>query len=93
MRADSSVAALPMSICPQAMSKWRPSRDVDLVRPVMPCLEEVYGAEPGRGLGGDRAVVDDPPAARRLGFHQPERLARAEERAGEIDVDDVFHCS
>ena len=32
------VAALPMSIWPQAMSYWRPSSDNDLVRPVSPCL-------------------------------------------------------
>ena len=35
------VMALPMSIWPQAMSYLRPSRAVDLVRPVMACLEEV----------------------------------------------------
>ena len=44
-----SVAALPMSIWPQAMSYLRPSSDVDLVRPVMACLVAVYGAEFGRG--------------------------------------------
>ena len=42
------VAALPMSICPQAMSCSRPSRDVDLVRPVIACFVAVYGAERGR---------------------------------------------
>ena len=36
-----SVAALPMSICPQAMSKARPSRDSDLVSPVIACLVAV----------------------------------------------------
>ena len=36
----------------------------------------------------DRAVVDDAAAARGLGLHDPERLLRAEERAGEVDVDD-----
>jgi hypothetical protein len=36
-----SVAALPMSICPQAMSKRRPSREMDLVRPVIACLVAV----------------------------------------------------
>src|SRR5512139_2585961 len=44
-----SVAALPMSICPQAMSYLRPSSDVDLVSPVIACLVDVYGAEFGRG--------------------------------------------
>src|SRR5215831_15760994 len=49
MRAARSVAALPMSICPQAMSYLRPSREADLVNPVMACLVAVYGAEFGRG--------------------------------------------
>src|SRR5207302_8725944 len=31
------------------MSYFRPSRDVDFVRPVIACLVEVYGAELGRG--------------------------------------------
>src|SRR5215467_5043223 len=44
-----SVAALPMSIWPQAMSYARPSRDVAFVRPVIACLVAVYGAENGRG--------------------------------------------
>src|SRR5260370_14154473 len=44
-----SVWALPMSICPQAMSYFLPSRAVDLVRPVMACLLAVYGAEFGLG--------------------------------------------
>src|SRR5689334_2690847 len=49
MRAVRSVAALPMSIWPHAMSYFRPSSDVDLVRPVMACLVAVYGTELGRG--------------------------------------------
>ena len=36
-----SVSALPMSICPQAMSKGRPSSASDLVRPVMACFVAV----------------------------------------------------
>src|SRR5213594_1146645 len=44
-----SVAALPMSIWPQAMSYFRPSSAVALVRPVIACLVAVYGAELGRG--------------------------------------------
>ena len=36
-----SVAALPMSIWPQAMSYARPSSDVDLVSPVIACLVAV----------------------------------------------------
>src|SRR3954468_5115194 len=45
-----SVAALPISIWPQAMSNGRPSSAVDLVRPVLACLVAVYGAEFGRGV-------------------------------------------
>ena len=49
IRSVISVAALPMSICPQAMSYARPSRDVDRVSPVIACFVAVYGAESGRG--------------------------------------------
>src|ERR1022692_2212388 len=49
MRAVMSVAALPMSICPQAISYLRPSSEMHLVSPVMACLVAVYGAELGRG--------------------------------------------
>jgi len=49
IRAVMSVAALSMSICPQAMSYFRPSSDVDLVRPVIACFVAVYGAEFGGG--------------------------------------------
>ena len=40
------------------------------------------------GRRRDRAVVDDPTASRHLPLHQPERLLRAEERSGEVGVDD-----
>ena len=54
----------------------------------MACFAAVYGADSGRGVvRRDRAVVDDPAAARRLLLHQPERLLRAEERAGQVRVD------
>src|SRR6266851_5476591 len=49
IRSVIGVAALPMSIWPQAMSYFRQSREVDLVRPVMACLVAVYGTEFGRG--------------------------------------------
>src|SRR5262245_28894558 len=49
MRSVSGVAALPMSIWPQAMSYLRPSRDVERVSPVIACLVDVYGDENGRG--------------------------------------------
>ena len=41
MRVVISVAALPMSIWPQAMSYFRPSSDVDLVSPVTACFVAV----------------------------------------------------
>ena len=44
------VAALPR---PHTMVYLRPSREVDLVRPVTPCLVAVYGAEKGRGTCAD----------------------------------------
>src|SRR5579872_2906452 len=37
-------------------------------------------------MGGDRAVIDDPPASRRLALHELDRFLSAEERAGEIDI-------
>src|SRR4029077_19626824 len=37
----------------------------------------------------DGAVVDDAPAARGVLLHEAKRLLRAEERAGEVDVDDA----
>src|SRR5262245_66590955 len=49
MRSVIGVAALPMSIWPQAMSYLRPSSDVGLVSPVIACLVEVLGAEFGTG--------------------------------------------
>ena len=41
MGSVSSVAALPMSICPQAMSYGRPSSDSDFVSPVIACFVAV----------------------------------------------------
>ena len=67
MRSVISVAALPMSIWPQAMSYLRPSSEVD--------LGEAGDGVLGRGVGdrarprrmrGNRAVIDDPSAARLL---------------------------
>ena len=70
------------------MPYGRPSRAIDLVSPVMACLVAVYGAEFGRGdVRGDRAVVDDSAARRRLALHHRDRSLRTQERAGEIDVD------
>ena len=46
------------------------------------------GSRAGAGrIGRDRAVVDDPPALRRLRAHDPERLPRDVERAVEVYVD------
>ena len=78
-----------MSIWPQAMSYGRPSSDGR--------LREAGDRVLGRGVGRrvrarrvrrDRSVVDDAAAARLLGLHQPERLLRAQERAGQVHVDD-----
>jgi hypothetical protein len=41
IRMAMSVAALPISICPQAISYFRPSSDVYLVRPVIACFVAV----------------------------------------------------
>ena len=41
MRSVMWVAALPMSIWPQAMPYLRPSREVERVRPVRACLVAV----------------------------------------------------
>ena len=47
-----SVAALPTSIWPHAMSYLRPSSEVDLVSPVIACFVDVYATENGRGASG-----------------------------------------
>jgi hypothetical protein len=87
MRAVISVAALPMSICPQAMSYLRPSSEMHLVSPVMACLVAVYRARSwARRMRGYGAIVDDAPAARRLHFHEPDGFLRAQKRAGQIDA-------
>ena len=60
--------------------------------------DRVFGGGLGRGIRPrrvrrDRAVVDDAAAARRLRLHQLERFLRAEKHAGQVGVDNVFHCS
>jgi hydroxyethylthiazole kinase-like uncharacterized protein yjeF len=69
MRAAISVAALPMSIWPTAMSYLRPSSAAVLVRP----SHRVLGGGVGdrvrpRRMGRDRAVVDDAAAHRLCDF-------------------------
>jgi hypothetical protein len=44
----------PISSCVQVMSKARPSSARHLERPVIACLDAVYGAELGRGVCADR---------------------------------------
>ena len=81
MRSVISVAALPMSIWPQAMSWARPSSAVALVRPVIACLVAVYGALNGRGACAEiEPLLMIRPPRGILSLHQPERLLRAEER-------------
>ena len=80
-----------MSIWPHAMSYFRPSSDVDRVRPG----DGVLGGRVGRGVRPrhvrrNRPIVDDAAAARLLIFHQPERVLRAQKRAGQVDVDHVL---
>src|ERR1700683_1472271 len=75
MRAVISVAALPISIWPQAMSYLRPSSEVALVSPVIPCLVAVYGAEFGRGA-----------CAETLALHDSERFLDTQERPGQVDI-------
>ena len=83
-----SVAALPMSIWPQAMPYARPSSAVALVSPVIACFVAVYAERArSRRVGRDRAVVDDPAARRRLPPHDPERLPRTQEGPGQVEVD------
>src|SRR5258708_9999199 len=64
IRSVSSVAAVRISICPQAMLYLRQSRAMDLVSPVMACLVAVYGAELGRGACAemDPLLMMRPPA-------------------------------
>jgi hypothetical protein len=38
-----------MSTCPQAIWNARPSSEIDLVRPVIACLDAVYATACGRG--------------------------------------------
>src|SRR5262249_44641535 len=83
-----SVAAFPMSIWPHAMSKARPSREMDLVRPVIACLVGVGAATGGGGGGGGwGAFLVDPPAGGVLGFHHLDRVVGAQESAGQVGVD------
>ena len=78
--------------------------DVDLTAgdSVRPAIEGDRLGEPGDGVlgrgvrrrvrawrvGGDRTVVDDATTCRRLALHETDRLLRAQERAGEVHVDD-----
>ena len=70
------------------MSKARPSSAVDLVRPVIACLVAVYAIERGRGACAeiDPLLMIRPPCGCWLSHH-PERLAGAEERAGQVHRD------
>src|SRR5438876_12254064 len=80
------VAALPMSIWPQAMLYCRPSKDSERVSPVSACLVEASGASSTtarpRHMRRDRAVVDDAPALRILRLHHAEGVLGAQAGAG-----------
>ena len=72
------------------MSKARPSSAVDRVRPVIACFVAVYGAELGRGTYAEsEPLLTIRPPRGDLALHDPERLAGAEEGAGQVRVDDV----
>ena len=74
-----SVAALPMSIWPQAMSYLRQSSEIDLVRPVMACFVGIGAGYSGFLIAaqnmvlefGDRYFVDDDHY--RVFMHLPDR--------------------
>src|SRR5437667_1669358 len=55
IRSVIGVGALPISIWPQAMSYFRPSRDAALVAAVIAGLVGVYGAHLGLGVWGEWA--------------------------------------
>ena len=84
----SSVAALPMSICPQAMSYGRPSSAVDLVSPVIACFVAVYATDRGRGVCAEiEPLLMIRPPRGRCSPHHPERLPGTQERAGQVHRD------
>ena len=86
MRSVISVAALPISICPHAMSYFRPSSEMLLVSPVMACLVAVYGAELGRGACAeiDPLLMMRPPRGC-CDFISADGVLRAQKRAGQVD--------
>ena len=84
-----SVAALPMSICPQAMLYRRPSSAVDFVSPVIACWSRCKARNAAAAHAPKSIVVDGNAAALRLlFFHQSKRLPRAQERARHVHIDD-----
>src|SRR5471030_1375412 len=94
MRSVIGVAALPMSIWPQAMSYFRQSSEVDLVRPVIACLVAVYGTEFGRGACAEiePLLMMRPP----IGFWLfISLIASWVQRNGPVRLvsTTVFHCS
>ena len=88
MSVVSSVAALPMSIWPQAMSKPATVERRRFVSPVIACFAAVYGAKCGRGTWADsEPLLTIRPPRRSLLLHQPHRLARAQEGAGHVRLE------
>ena len=88
-----SVAALPMSICPQAMSYSRPSSEI-AGQPGHRVLGRRVGRRVrARRVRGDRAVVDDAPAARLLVAHGAEGGLRARNAPVRLVSTTACHCS
>ena len=78
-----------MSIWLQAILCFRPSSDVDFVRPadgVLGC--RVWGWIRTWRVGGNRSVVDDSTTLRVLILHELDGFLRAVKNAVQIDIDD-----
>ena len=89
MRSVMFVAALPISIWPQAIRYDRQSSEMLFVSPVIACLVAVYGADLGLGAWAEiDTVINDAATLRVLCLHYPDSFLRAQESAGEIDVHD-----
>jgi len=85
-----SVAALPMSIWPQAMSRCRPSSDSERREPGQRVLGRDIGRRVApRHMRRHRAVVDDAAAARVLLLHHAEGMLGAQKGAGQVGLHDA----
>src|SRR5207245_3998735 len=76
------------------MSYLRPSRDVDLVRPVIACFVAVYGAEFGRGACAEMEplLMIRPPRGS-WAFMSLKASCVQRTTPGRLISTTVFHCS